>query len=392
MKCLFNASTLWEGGVLQVALSMIQEAQSDSDTEWTYLLSSSMEREVQRSRIDLSGRQYIVPRSPARSLSARRYVRQLELSLLPEFVFTLFGPAYVPFRAPHLMGVADAWITNPTPLAYKCLRSPLKMIARKCLVAYRSRHLAVADAWHTETETAKAGLSRVLARLSGQPANFLAERVHVIPNTCGNHYLRFIENEGVLRRAPDDRYVILTLAAPHPSKRLEIIPDVAHKLLNLQPAKPPLFVVTIHPEHAMWQRMAKRAEYLGVSDAIVNRGVVPVEDGPGLYASAHVSFFPSVLETYSATSIEAMCMGVPIVTTDLPFSREACGSAARYFRPDSIDEAAQALYDALHSHELRWHLTEGGAQMFARRYVSPADRYQAYVDAIRSLYPIYERR
>ena len=60
------------------------------------------------------------------------------------------------------------------------------------------------------------------------------------------------------------------------------------------------------------------------------------------YKKASCVFQPTLAEVFSATYLEAMAMGVPIITSDLDFARDVCGNAAYYFNPDD-DRAANAL-------------------------------------------------
>jgi glycosyltransferase involved in cell wall biosynthesis len=53
--------------------------------------------------------------------------------------------------------------------------------------------------------------------------------------------------------------------------------------------------------------------------------------------------FPSLLECFSATPLEAMVMGKPLFASDRPFNREVCHSHAHYFDPLSPASAATAI-------------------------------------------------
>jgi glycosyltransferase involved in cell wall biosynthesis len=61
---------------------------------------------------------------------------------------------------------------------------------------------------------------------------------------------------------------------------------------------------------------------------------------PTLYTNAKMFISPSELETFGFPMVEAMASGTPIITADIPISREICGDAALYF--PTYDEVALA--------------------------------------------------
>jgi glycosyltransferase involved in cell wall biosynthesis len=109
-----------------------------------------------------------------------------------------------------------------------------------------------------------------------------------------------------------------------------------------------------------------RAQQLGVAHRIVNLGKVPVTDTPDLYARSHLSFLPSLLEVFSAVYPESLCTGVPLVTTDLRFSRDVCKDAAVYFEPTNAKSAAAKIVSILED-EAEWRaISNRGRELFAQ--------------------------
>jgi glycosyltransferase involved in cell wall biosynthesis len=53
--------------------------------------------------------------------------------------------------------------------------------------------------------------------------------------------------------------------------------------------------------------------------------------------------FPTLLESFSGTYIEAMHFGLPIITSDLDFAHTVCGDAAIYCDPLSIKSIRDAI-------------------------------------------------
>jgi len=53
--------------------------------------------------------------------------------------------------------------------------------------------------------------------------------------------------------------------------------------------------------------------------------------------------FPSLLECFSATPLEAMAMKKPLFASDRKFVRDVCGDFAWYFDPEDPSDAANLI-------------------------------------------------
>ena len=74
---------------------------------------------------------------------------------------------------------------------------------------------------------------------------------------------------------------------------------------------------------------------------------------------------PSLLECFSANYVEAMKMGLPIITTDLGFARSLCGDAAAYYSATDPAALADAIAELYRSPEYRSRLVEKGKKQSA---------------------------
>lgn len=95
-------------------------------------------------------------------------------------------------------------------------------------------------------------------------------------------------------------------------------------------------------------------------------GKVDIEECPSLYDQCDIEFQPTLLECFTATYPEAMRMGRPIVTVDLPFAHGLCGEAAIYFSPLSPISAAKSLYRVATDMNLRQTLVEAGRKQLLK--------------------------
>ncbi|MBN1589452.1 MAG: glycosyltransferase family 4 protein [Pirellulales bacterium] len=375
MKALFNGACLFQGGALTVAASfMLQAFRDRSDLQWSFIVSRAIVDELKRLDADLPPDLNVFEVSPARNRKARAKLRALEATLQPDVVFTLFSPAYVRFQAPHLMGCGNSWVTNPTWAAYRTMRFPLGTAHWFLLTMYQSQWMSLADAWVTQTETVRQGLHRRFG--------FPLDRIDVVSNTCDDNYLRNQAVQPFPRR--DTKIRLLCFAAAYAHKNPMIAPRVAKRLEKLDPSLDFEFVLTLPEQSDVYRRVRKLSDSLGVAQRIANLGPVPLADGPELYRSCHVSFLPTLLESFSATYPESMAMGLPIVTSDLGFARDVCRNAALYYDYWDANAAAECILKLLTDRELWQSQIERGKAVLAE-LPNPSERYDQYAECVRKL-------
>lgn len=376
MEVLLNCTTLVKGGALQAAVSFIRTSLTAADhITWHYMVSRKLWNELQEAGHVPNARYVsVIDESPAKSRSSRKRIRRLVTEMAPDLVFTFFGPAYVEFKVPHLCGVADGWVTHGDRWAWRTVRNPMDAAKLIIAIAYKGMMFRRADAWVTESMTAKEGLMRRLRLPEG--------RVSIVPNSCASHYL---QSETACESQPREHSLkILCLSAYYRHKNLEIIPDVAKALKEFIPNRDVQFILTLPGDCCGLKRVQGRATALGVDDRIVNVGPIPVSRGPELYRTSHIMFLPSVLETFSANYPEAMAMGIPIVTTDLGFAREICGAAASYYTPMDANAAARAISEICHNQEL-WRALVSNGKRVLRTLPTQETKYELYKNCIYEL-------
>lgn len=380
MRVLLNCTTLVKGGALQAAVSFIATAMSvDDSIKWHYMISRNIWDELQETGQVPDVRYFsVIEKSPAKSSQSRNQIRALVKEVAPDLVFTFFGPAYVEFQVPHLCGVADGWVTHGDRWAWRTVRNPVEAARLLGAIIYKAVMFRRADAWVTESTTAKSGLIRRL-RLP-------EDSITVVPNSCGSHYL---ENR-TATEIPKCHVPlkILCLSAYYRHKNLEIIPDVAKALQKSLPNRHVRFLLTLPGSSDGFKRILSKAAALGVDDRIINMGPIPVSRGPEVYSASHILFLPSVLETFSANYPEAMAMGLPIVTSDLGFAREICGEAASYFKPMDANAAACAITELCQDGELWMSLVNNGKSKL-RALPTQERKYELYKNC---LYELSQRR
>lgn len=216
------------------------------------------------------------------------------------------------------MGFADGWVTHPTRLAFSCLpfwQIPLVRIKQWVKRSWIKR----ADAIVFETEVAKDGLVRQMPCLEG--------RCHVIPNAVpaalwGGGYERCQRSSEIVN--------VLVIGLGYPHKRIDVVVNLYDAWHEIGRNRDIRIHVTLDEKSPVLRYIQGEMRRRCADDVIVNHGVLPVRQCRELYLSADAVFHPSVLETFSATYLEAMHYNVPIICWDLPFAREICGDYGVY--------------------------------------------------------------
>lgn len=83
------------------------------------------------------------------------------------------------------------------------------------------------------------------------------------------------------------------------------------------------------------------------------------------YSNAQIYVLSSRWEGFGLVLVEAMAHGLPVVSSDLPTSKEIMGDFALYFKNGNIEELAQRLEDATH---LDWQTKSKEALEIAKRF------------------------
>ncbi|MBI5865317.1 MAG: glycosyltransferase [Planctomycetes bacterium] len=139
-----------------------------------------------------------------------------------------------------------------------------------------------------------------------------------------------------------DRFPLLCLTKYYIHKNLHALVDLFER--HGAALADVVVVLTLRPDDdeaapAFLRRVAKsraRGHFLNV-------GRVAQAELPGYFRHCRALLMPSVLESFSATYIEAMQFGTPILASDMDFAREICGDAALYFDPWRIEAIRDAI-------------------------------------------------
>ena len=180
------------------------------------------------------------------------------------------------------------------------------------------------------------------------------------------------------RFALGDAPIVVFPAMTHPHKGHAFLLDVfAH---DWSRARPDLRLVLIGGAGLAEADVMSRIEPLGIADRVVKPGRVSDVDRDGLIAMAEALVFPSQYEGFGAPVIEAMALGVPVISSDMACLPEVVADAG-IVRPLTRDAWSSALDEAVSERD---HLVAAGRERI--RHFSAESSGRALRDAYRRLW------
>ncbi|GAB6045600.1 hypothetical protein JCM11957_11980 [Caminibacter profundus] len=374
MKILINTSNLYVGGGVQVALSLIKSFKEiDRENEYIFILSPILNKLLQAEKFPSNFKIFVIKNSPAQIISRTDIVkklREIENLVMPDIVFTVFGPSYWRPKSLHVVGFADGWVYNPDSIVYKRINF-FNRIKRRMINYYKLYYLKRdADVLVVETNDAKSKLSK-----------FITKPIFVI----GNTYHQIFDNKAFyndensyfikLPEKEENEFRLLYIAHPHPNKNIEIINDliplIEQKKLNIK------FVLTLDKNENL-KFFGKNNRY------VINVGKVPIYSCPSLYLQVDALFAPTLLETFSAIYPEAMKMKKPILTSNYSFAKDICGDAAFYFDPLNPEDIVNKIIELKENKVLRETLIQKGLKKL-KNFETARSRAEKYLQLFSKL-------
>jgi glycosyltransferase involved in cell wall biosynthesis len=166
--------------------------------------------------------------------------------------------------------------------------------------------------------------------------------------------------------------VVLAVGGLSPHKNLERLALAAAELLRAKPDRD-LQLVLVGADRGEDVFLSSRERLLaltrerGIEDRVSFTGFVPDERLGALYRLATVLAFPSLLEGFGLPALEAMASGTAVAASGRGSLREVVGEAGFFFDPESTDDAARALAQALDDRDARARAIAAGRRI-AERY------------------------
>lgn len=348
MKILINVTNARNvGGGLQVAVNFIKNTivYKRPEIEWFYAVSETMDgvylKDDFKPQID-SNHYFVFPNQPDFKHTFRSVQKQLyvvEKNNKIDIVFTPLGPNYHFFKGKEVVRFVHPWVVTSNKYAWSNipLKEKIRMKAHILLLKYLVKKKGYVI---TQTNAVKNGLIKEV----GIPA----ERIRVVPNVLPAIF-NDLDNKHIDK---NDGWIDVASVGAGYHKNLNIIPDVIKELEEKYRIKNMRFHVTL-PEGALGlEDINKRVQELGISDRFVNHGNLRQQQLSELYRTCDFCYLPSVLEVFSASTLEAMFYKLPTVAAELPFNIEVFKDACLYYEPMNANEAATKLASLIGNKEL----------------------------------------
>ena len=166
-----------------------------------------------------------------------------------------------------------------------------------------------------------------------------------------------------------NRFKIVYVARYYPHKNIESLVDLSHRYP--EELRDVVTFITIDPnQHPNAARILKRIVRLGLQDRVINLGALPHSTVATYLRRCDALIMPTFLETFGLPYVEAMKVGLPILTSDLDFAHEVCGDAALYFDPWNIESMKEEILRLKSDDGLRHRLSENAKQRAIQSFPS----------------------
>jgi glycosyltransferase involved in cell wall biosynthesis len=380
-KILINASNLHSGGGVQVAASFLYELTKINILDKKYDVHIYVSDEVDKNLNGMGASGSDFQKYEVINIHGIR-------SLLPKYwsifsgydlVFTIFGPFYFPFSLKfHVIGFAQAWIIYPNNVCYSLLsfikRQKLWMKFELQWIFFK-----LSDHYIVELEHVKSAL--ITCR------DVKSSKISLVRNAVSDvfldHYSTKKSNDFSSTGRRCIKLGIVSRAYLH--KNLDFLGSVMHELSHMSTVEYQLYVTLNESEWKGTSNLFKKYAR--------NVGVLDIAQCPEFYESIDAVVFPSLLESFSATPIEAMIMRRPLFASDLSFVRDCCGHHAIYFDPSCPNDCAVKIIGWFEKKgALERNAFVNSAGDYALSLPTSLDRALSYVGIIDSFLESQERK
>lgn len=336
------------GGGLQVVCNFLHKTvvSERKDVEWFYAVSETLDQVYLdkdfKKNIPID-HYYVYPNQPDFKhsyIKVQNKLRYLERKIKPDVIYTILGPCYNFFKTKEVIRFVHPWVVTSNPYAWSTL--PIKTkIRMKLHIQLLKKLVSRIPFIITQTEAVKQGLIKELGKKT--------ENICVINNVLPAVYTS-LENTPIEEQTS---CVEIPVVGNGEHKNLDIIPYVLKELEESYGIKNYRFHITLPSSSPILTKIEKKIKEFGYEDRIVNHGNLKQQELAILYRKCKISFLPSVLEVFSASTIESMYFQLPTVATNLSFNTEVFADSCLYYTPKDFKEAAKQIVKAVTNEGLR---------------------------------------
>lgn len=362
---LINASNLHGGGGVQVAISFLYElTMMGDDFSSLHVVASN---EVGKGLLRLSANtQVFGDYQICDTFGLQAFNSKLNNRIKNyEVVFTIFGPNYLRVKAKkEIVGFAQLWILNfDNPISEKMSFFSKSVLRFKFFIQWL--FFLRADHYVVELEHVKKGLM--------QSKGIDAEKVSVVYNTVSSLYLDKSKWKSINIEKGTEEISLGIVTRDYPHKNIGILPAVGQILESKYNLKVHFYTTLNELE---W---SARDDFFKMYVSTV--GSLSPEQCPSFYQQIDGVVFPSLLECFSATPLEAMVMTKPLFASDRGFVRDVCAEYALYFDPLDANDIAHKIARYFNTGSNRTEHLEK-AKNHALNFSSARSRAEKYLEVI----------
>lgn len=346
MKILINtiSTKKYAGGAFQISQNFMLRSLEDEDVEWYYITSQDVDDAIGEKFAHLKGTKYFVfPTQPDFRGSYRRVKKELaelEVMINPDVVYSVTAPSYFTFKTKEVMRFTNPWVTHPNKYAWSVLSFKEKVYYFLYGLNQR-RMMRAAHYFITQTETCAKGICRV----TGESSTHVKVVSNVLPaifNQLDNSPIR--ENEYIN---------IACVGAATPHKNFDLIPDVllAFKQQGYNNVR---IHMTLPKEEPVFTVIQKKLNRYGIYEMLVNHGRLDQKSLGEMYRRCQFCYLPTLLEVFSASTVEAMYYGLPIVATNFDFNSDILEDSCLYYEPKNANDAVRQFVRLISNENLQY--------------------------------------
>ncbi len=364
MKVLINASNLHVGGGVQVASSFISDLYRLGIFDF-HIICSSKVFENLSSDVDVS----LFHQFSVCDVYGIKWNNSFKDKLNKNYqvCFTVFGPFYHKVNSIcHICGFAQPWIAFADDNLYKKLNFFKKIKFRLKFklqeLFFRRYELLVVE---------HQGVKRALIK-----KGFSEDKIEVISNTVSSIFeLCDCWQPINIPQMRKSDVCLGFIGYPYEHKNILILKDVVSILYDSYSINANVLLTLTDDE------MNERGfdEHRGFYSV----GAIRLEQCPNFYKSIDFLIFPSLLECFSASPIEAFKMNIPVLASEREFVQGVCDNAVVYFDPlDAADIAKKVAY-LFNSKLTQQDLIKKG-NVVSESLPSSLERTESFLDLINS--------
>ncbi len=367
-KVIINATNLHVGGGVQVATSFIYSLYKMNCKDITIACSTTVLSNLPKDFEQSLFKDFIVLDVHGFSGFFNKKIERIFSGY--DVCFTIFGPFYARVRSQkHICGFAQAWIAYPNNGVYSRL-SAADSLKNKLKFSIQNIFFKYYDKLVVEQEHVKNALIN---------RGYNGSSISVVSNCVSTIYDEKSQWAQMDFNYSELKYDITLgfIGRPYVHKNIEILEEVNRILINH-------FGFNVNFLFT-FSELEMRALGFDKVDNFHTVGAINVNQCPNFYKSIDALVFPSLLECFSVSPIEALKTNTTVIASNYLFVREVCKDAAFYFDATDSQDIAKVINNAFLNQDMRNEKKLMGTKI-VEELPTAKDRATSYLDIIYKVY------